>query len=121
MRLNTSALVDCAEEMTLEWESAHFDVAVVGTNGVSEEYGCTTTEAGEAAGKRGALLRSETRYVMAEPSKYGVWQSEQFASFDDRLRIVTALSEQNDQVTSMQQHLRGTSSEIVIVEMGAWM
>lgn len=85
MRLNTSALVDCAEEFTLDWDKVSFDMAVVGTNGVSVQYGCTTTTPSEAIGKRSALLCAERRLVMAEPYKYGVWQSEQFASFDDRI------------------------------------
>ncbi|MCH8899291.1 MAG: TIR domain-containing protein [Acidobacteria bacterium] len=117
MRLNTSALVDCPEEMTLEWESAAFDTAVIGTNGVSWEYGCTTTEPGEAHGKRQALLVSERRFVMAEPSKYGVWQSEHFASFEDHLTIVTAVREPDDRVTKLQGQIAGSGSEIVTVEI----
>jgi DeoR/GlpR family transcriptional regulator of sugar metabolism len=117
MRLNTSALVDCEEELTLEWESAAFDVAILGTNGVSEIYGCTTTDSLEATVKRGALLRASRRFVLAEPSKYGVWQSEQFATFDDSLTIVTAVRDLDSRVEELRLRIESTNSEIVLVDM----
>lgn len=117
MRLNTSALVDAPEEPALDWSEATFDAAVIGTNGVSVEFGCTTTKPAEAIGKRRALLLAQTRYIMAEPSKYGVWQSEQFASFDDALVLVTACATPDQRVSEVASALRNTSSRIQIVEL----
>lgn len=116
MRLNTSALVSCEEESTLEWDG-EFDVAVIGTNGVSAQYGCTTTTPSEAIDKRRALLQARRRFIMAEPSKYGVWQSEQFASFDDGVTIVTAVNGSEDRVMELARTLEGTSSRIELVPM----
>jgi DeoR/GlpR family transcriptional regulator of sugar metabolism len=116
MRLNTSALVSSEEERTLEWDG-EFDVAVIGTNGVSSQYGCTTTTASEAVDKRRALLQARRRFIMAEPSKYGVWQSEHFASFDDQLTIVTAVSGSDDRVMELAESLEGTSSTVELVQM----
>jgi DeoR/GlpR family transcriptional regulator of sugar metabolism len=116
MRLNTSALVSCEEERTLEWDG-QFDVAVIGTNGVSSQYGCTTTTGSEAVDKRRALLKARRRFIMAEPSKYGVWQSENFASFDDQLSIVTAVNGSDDRVIELAEYLRATSSAIELVQM----
>jgi DeoR family fructose operon transcriptional repressor len=116
MRLNTSALVSCEEERTLEWDG-EFDVAVIGTNGISAQYGCTTTTPSESVDKRRALLQARRRFIMAEPSKYGVWQSEHFASFDDRLTIVTAVSGSDDRVMELAGSLEGTSSAVEIVQM----
>ncbi len=116
MRLNTSALVSCEEERTMEWDG-EFDIAVIGTNGLSLEYGCTTTTASEAVDKRRALLMARQRLIMAEPSKYGVWQSEHFASFDDRLTIVTAVSGSDDRVMELAGKLEGTSSTVELVQM----
>jgi DeoR/GlpR family transcriptional regulator of sugar metabolism len=116
MRLNTSALVSCEEERTLEWDG-EFDVSVIGTNGVSSQYGCTTTTASEAVDKRRALLKARRRFIMAEPSKYGVWQSEHFASFDDQLTIVTAVSGSDDRVMELARSLKETPSRVEIVQM----
>ncbi len=116
MRLNTSALVSCEEERTMEWDG-EFDIAVIGTNGLSLEYGCTTTTPSEAVDKRRALLMARQRLIMAEPSKYGVWQSEHFASFDDRLTIVTAVSGSDDRVMELAGKLEGTSSTVELVQM----
>lgn len=119
MRLNTSALVDCPEEPALEWEQAAFDVAVIGTNGVSVEHGCTTTTATEAVLKRKALLLARRRYVMAEASKYGVWQSEPFASFDDGITLVTALEGDDPRVDDVMKATEGSVSSVVVVTMKA--
>jgi DeoR/GlpR family transcriptional regulator of sugar metabolism len=116
MRLNTSALVSCEEESTLEWDG-EFDIAVIGTNGLSLEYGCTTTTPSEAIDKRRALLKARRRFIMAEPSKYGVWQSEHFASFDDQLTIVTAVRGSDDRVAELAGSLEGTPSRIELVQM----
>jgi DeoR/GlpR family transcriptional regulator of sugar metabolism len=116
MRLNTSALVSCEEERTLKWDS-EFDVAVIGTNGITLEYGCTTTTPSEAVDKRHALLQARRRIIMAEPSKYGVWQTEQFASFDDQITVVTAVSGYEERVTGLAKGLEGTSSTVKIVQM----
>jgi len=117
MRLNTSALVDLDESTATSRLAAQFDMAVVGTNGISFEHGCTTTTGTESAGKRRALLRAEGRFIMAEPSKFGVWQSEQFADFNDGLTIVTAVAGEDGHVSELAAKLTETASRVEIVRV----
>lgn len=117
MRLNTSALVESSEVETAAGFNIGFDMAVIGTNGVSLEYGCTTTVGAEALGKRRALTRAKKRYIMAEPSKYGVWQSERFANFDDELIVVTAVKGIDPSVTDLAAKLVETNSRVEIVQI----
>jgi DeoR family fructose operon transcriptional repressor len=109
--------VDCLEERTLEWDAADFDVAVIGTNGVSAAYGCTTTTPSEAVCKRNALLRAKRRFVMAETSKYGVWQSEQFANFEDQIEIVTAVDVADPRVDELIDIVAGGNSTVHVISM----
>lgn len=119
MRLNTSALVPLARQHPADIERTRFDVAFVGTNGVSREYGCTTTTPSEAEVKRLALLRADRRVILAEPSKYGVWQTERFANFDDGLEIVTACSQYEKRVHDLADGLSETSSHVTLIDMTA--
>lgn len=117
MRLNTSALVDDRDAGVVQPNLPEFDMAIVGSNGISAEFGCTTTARSEAAGKRRALLHAERRVVLAEPSKYGVWQAECFANFDDGITIVTACGAPDGRVAEVVSAVEGTSSEVVVVPM----
>ncbi len=119
MRLNTSVLIDADGAVFPRIGIEHYDLTVVGTNGVSIEFGCTTTAPSEAHGKRRALERGDRRFVLAEPSKYGVWQTEQFAGFDDGLTILTACAEPDERVEQIVREVAGTPSEVVIVPMSS--
>lgn len=119
MRLNTSALV--SEPVAREHPAGSFDMAVVGTNGISFEHGCTTTTPIEAAEKRAALLGAHKRVIMAEPAKYGVWQTERFADFDDDLLVVTGVEQspgitEAKTVSALSNLLEGSTSRIAVVD-----
>jgi DeoR/GlpR family transcriptional regulator of sugar metabolism len=117
MRLNTSVMINPDGHQARVDTLGRYDLAVLGTNGVSIEFGCTTTAPSEAIGKRMAIKHSERRFVLAEPSKYGVWQTEQFATFDEGLSILTACSAPDEKVDQLRQELTRTSSEIVLISI----
>jgi hypothetical protein len=50
-------------------------------------------------------------------SKYGVWQSEDFASREDELAVVTALTKTDDRVMELSRRLEATSSRVELVQM----
>jgi len=117
MRLNTSALVGESPAVLPNVGELRYDLAVIGTNGVSYEYGCTTTAASEAESKRCALERARRRIVLAEPAKYGIWQTESFASFQDGLTIMTACEGADARVETLARQLEHTPSDIVVIEI----
>ena len=66
----------------------HFTKGFFGTNGVTEEEGCTTPDANEAMVKQTAMEQCRERYVLADRTKFGQVSSVTFAAFED-VQILT--------------------------------
>lgn len=70
-------------------ESLRPDIAFVGTNGVSAEFGLSTPDADEAAVKRAIVLSARRVIVLADASKAGDEYLVRFARLDDIDVLVT--------------------------------
>lgn len=65
------------------------DVAFLGTNGFSVDYGLTTPDAAEAAVKRAMVAAARRPIVLAESSKAGRSQFQRFARIEDISMLIT--------------------------------
>ncbi len=66
----------------------HFSVGFFGTNGITEETGCTTPDIEEAAIKRVVIERTKRAYVLADRSKFFAESTVTFANVSD-VTIIT--------------------------------
>lgn len=64
-------------------ESMYFDIAFVGTNGIHEKAGFTTSNEQEADTKAMAIRHAKQPYILADASKFNVLRLVQFASLDE--------------------------------------
>ena len=124
VRLNTMAIVD-------DNESVHEDifhdfdrvlpalggatVGFVGTNGVLREVGFTTADPGEKRAKQSLLDHCKKKFIVCSDDKFGLRQAEVFATFKDKITIITTASRDNRTVRDYQRYLEDTETEVVIV------
>jgi len=87
VRSNTLAIVPATEEEVPRIPLA--DVAFVGTNGITPAGGFTTHGTAEAQMKRAMLAAARTRFVVTDPSKLGIQQTQSFALLGDATIITT--------------------------------
>ena len=66
-------------------EEMYFDVAFLGTNGIHEQVGFTTTNEMEGGTKAAALKRAKTTYIVADNSKFGILNPVRFANLEDAI------------------------------------
>ncbi|GGA69232.1 D-beta-D-heptose 1-phosphate adenosyltransferase [Pseudoclavibacter endophyticus] len=65
------------------------DVAIVGTNGISADFGCSTPDPDEAAVKRAMVRSAARRIIAADSSKFDETSFVRFASLDDLDAVAT--------------------------------
>lgn len=92
------------------------DLAFVGTNGVFWPNGFTTSDTTEVKTKGALLAASKHKFIVTDPSKFGVRQDKVFATFDENIQIITARSGQWPILDDYEEKLRETSTGIVYVE-----
>lgn len=66
-------------------EDMHFDIAFVGTNGIHEKAGFTTSNEQEADTKAMAIRHAKEPYILADASKFNVLRLVEFASLSDAI------------------------------------
>lgn len=71
----------------------HFTKGFFGTNGVSLTGGFTTPDAEEAMVKAAAFARCRERWILADPSKFGVTSSVTFGNFESATILTTRLKD----------------------------
>ena len=86
LKSSTEAVVGIQTVETLR--QYHFTKGFFGTNGISRQAGFTTPDAGEALVKKAAMEQCQSRYVLADASKFGAVSSVTFAPFH-RAEILT--------------------------------
>lgn len=64
-------------------EDMYFDMAFVGTNGIHEQAGFTTSNEQEADTKAMAIQHAKAPYILADSSKFHILRSVPFASLKD--------------------------------------
>jgi DeoR family fructose operon transcriptional repressor len=74
----------------------------VGTNGLDWDYGFTTHDNPEIKTKKAMISNSQRRFVVSDPSKLSMKQPHVFASFDDRIEVITTRPESIDSATSLE-------------------
>src|SRR5690606_7309147 len=76
--------------MTLEHlGSLRPDIAIVGTNGISADFGCSTPDPDEAAVKRAMVQGAARRIVAADSSKFDERSFVRFAALDELDALAT--------------------------------
>ena len=76
-------------------ETFRFDLAFLGTNGITFDDGCTTPDPQEAFVKAYAKRRSRQSYVLADHTKYGELSFAKFAEIDEVTLITSSFLEKN--------------------------
>lgn len=72
-------------------EELYFDIAFVGTNGIHENIGFTTSNELEAATKKLAIQHSRRPYILADYSKFNVLCPIKFASLQDAVILTDTI------------------------------
>jgi len=88
-----------------------FDLALIGTNGVTLERGLTCPDAGVAAVKARAVVSSRRVILLADGTKFGADSSYRFAQVRDLSTIVTDRSAGDGQL----RRIRASGVEAVVV------
>ncbi len=92
------------------------DIAFLGANGVYESEGLGTRNPYETIAKRWMLNNAKERIVLFDPTKLDIPQFVPFASFSDRLRMITSHSDEyQDQIDRFRSLLDGTSSTLEVI------
>lgn len=87
------------------------DAAVLGTNGLSAEHGCTCPDAAVAAVKSAALRASRSSILLADHTKFGADSFCAFARWRDIDTVITDRGAAPDQI----QSLRALGCEVEVV------
>ncbi len=97
VRLNTLAIVDDDSMGVDVFNGFHnvletfgeADVAFVGVSGISRDEGFTVQQQIEVSTKKSILEHAKRKIIVADPSKFGLRQSQTFAHFDEKIDIIT--------------------------------
>lgn len=79
LKASTEAIVGVQAMQALR--SYHFTKGFFGTNGVSEESGCTTPDVNEALVKQAAMEQCQESYILCDHSKFAQTSAVTFAPF----------------------------------------
>ena len=84
-------------------EATHFDVAFIGTVGLSLADGLTTTDPAEAFTKELAIARARRIVLLADASKFGKDSFVRFASVGDIDALITDIAAPADQLAGLRK------------------
>lgn len=84
-------------------EATHFDVAFIGTVGISVADGLTTTDPAEAFTKELAIARARRVVLLADASKFGKDSFVRFASISDLDALITDAAAPADQLAGFRK------------------
>lgn len=74
--------------------SMYFDIAFIGTNGIHEKIGFTTSSETEAATKSAAIKQSKAPYIVTDSSKFFLLNPVRFAEISDAVIISDSIPEE---------------------------
>jgi DeoR/GlpR family transcriptional regulator of sugar metabolism len=92
------------------------DLCFVGTNGVYWNLGFTTSDVTETKTKAAFLKTARRRFIVTDPSKFGVRQGRVFATFDENIEIITERSEHLPILDDYEARLKETTTRIIYAE-----
>ncbi|MGO2112814.1 MAG: DeoR/GlpR family DNA-binding transcription regulator [Pseudoclavibacter sp.] len=78
------------------------DVAIVGANGISAEFGCSTPDPDEAAVKRAMIAGASRRIIAADSTKFGEATFVRFAALDDLDALATEAAPTGDLAAALE-------------------
>jgi DeoR/GlpR family transcriptional regulator of sugar metabolism len=124
VRLNTLAIVDddsVGIDVFNNFDSileshGDADVAFVGTSGISQEGAFMTQEQAEVVSKQSMLTRAKKKFILADPSKFGVRKVFTFAKFNDDITIITTKFGNRIHLREYEQFLKNTNTKILYAE-----
>jgi DeoR/GlpR family transcriptional regulator of sugar metabolism len=85
----------------------------VGANGIDWEYGFTTHDNPEIKTKKAMISGSQRRFVVSDPSKFNMKQPNIFASFDDRVEVITTRPQDEDAAASLDARFAAKGVPVV--------
>lgn len=91
------------------------DLCFVGANGVSESSFFTTHNKIEVINKRDILDVSIKKIILADNSKFGIVENEQFASFNEDITILTNKEEDSENLENLEKVLKNYKTNIIVV------
>jgi len=89
------------------------DLAFVGTNGICWGIGCTTTSISETRTKEVMLKWARHKFIVADPSKFGLRQENVFATFGQGLEIITTRTGEKRILDDYERWLDKTPTRII--------
>jgi len=93
LRWSTEAIT--GKQAIKQLESMYFDLAFVGTNGIHEQIGFTTSNEMEAETKSTAIHRAKKSYILTDSSKFNVLSPVRFAGLDEAIILTDSIPEFN--------------------------
>lgn len=123
VRLNTMAIVDdntsVAEDIFHDFDKVlpalgGADIAFAGTNGILKNVGFTTADPGERRAKSSLLNNSRRKFIVCDDQKFGLRQSQVFASFDEGISIITCEGDARYVLKDYAEYFENTTTNIII-------
>lgn len=75
-------------------KTMYFDIAFVGTNGIHDKVGFTTSNELEASTKAAAIHQAKTPYIITDSSKFFILNPVQFAKLDEAIILTDSIPEE---------------------------
>jgi len=88
-RVRRTTLAAVGTETVAALDGIRAEVAFIGTNGISEQYGLSTPDRAEAAAKTAIIASARRVVVLADSSKIGVERTVRFAKLSEVDALVT--------------------------------
>lgn len=89
------------------------DVAFVGTNGITKDVGFTTESISETHTKSTMLDLSKRKFIVSDPSKFGIRQSNIFADFSSNIEIITTKEDFEAIVEDYKEYFQDYETSII--------
>ncbi|MEK7857142.1 MAG: hypothetical protein AAB288_13715, partial [Acidobacteriota bacterium] len=125
VRLNTLAIVDDNESVRADvFNNFHdilasfggADIGFVGTSGVARDGGFTSASREEFLSKQSILEHSKRKFIVTDPSKFGMRQEHVFAKFDMGIEIITTKHGDRRILRDYEQYFLKTGTKMIYAE-----
>lgn len=90
------------------------DIAFVGCNGIHVDKGFCTHNNVEVYTKQDILQYSKEKYILSDPSKFGLKEEKSFASFNDDIKIITTNDGFESTLDNYHSVLENTNTKIIL-------
>lgn len=90
------------------------DISFIGTNGIHLDHGFSTHSAIEVYTKQDLMTYSKRNVILADPSKFGIKEEIVYATFDNRIEIITVKDGHESIIERYQEALESTNTKIIL-------